>query len=51
MALNERKGKKQTIPRRNITLLANKPTLDESLLSSVEQAAGGIRLHVNADKT
>ena len=32
----------------NIALLAN---TSESLLHSMEQAAGGIGLHVNADKT
>ena len=34
----------------NIVLLANSPTQAESLLHSLEQAAGGIGLHVNADK-
>ena len=32
-------------------LLANTPTQTQSLLHSLEQAAGGIGLHVNADKT
>ena len=32
-------------------LLSNTPTQAESLLHSSEQAAGGIDLHVNADKT
>ena len=31
-------------------LLANTPTQAESLLHSLEQAAGGIGLHVNVDK-
>ena len=35
----------------DMTLLANTPTQAESLLHSLEQAAGGIDLHVNADKT
>ena len=33
-----------------IALLANTPTQAESLLHSLEQTAGGIVLHVNADK-
>ena len=32
-------------------LLANTPTQAKSLLHSLEKAAGGIGLHVNADKT
>ena len=35
----------------DITLLVNTPTQAKSLLHSLEQAAGGIGLHVNADKT
>ena len=35
----------------DIALLANTPTQAECLLHSLEQAAGGIDLHVNADKT
>ena len=35
----------------DITLLVNTPTPAESLLLSLEQAAGGIGLYVNADKT
>ena len=35
----------------DIALLANTPTQGENLLHSLEQAAGGIDLHVNADKT
>ena len=35
----------------DITLLANTPTQAESLLHFQEQAAGGIGLHVNANKT
>ena len=35
----------------DIMLLANIPTQAESLLHSLEQAEGGIGLHVNADKT
>ena len=35
----------------DITLLANTPTQAESLLHSLEQAAGGIVLHLNGDKT
>ena len=35
----------------NLAFLANAPTQAESLLNSLEQAAGGIGLHVNADKT
>ena len=34
----------------DIELLANTPTQAESLLHILEQAAGGICLHVNADK-
>ena len=54
------KDKKQRIPRTNdyrhrlwddIELLANTPAQDESLLHSLERAAGSIGLHVNADKT
>ena len=33
-----------------IALLANTPAQAESLLHSLEQAAGGIGLHDNADK-
>ena len=35
----------------DISLLANTPAQAESLLHSLERAAGGIGLHVNADKT
>ena len=35
----------------DIALLANTPTQTESLLHSLEQTAGSIGLHVNADKT
>ena len=35
----------------DIVLLANTPTQAETLLHSLEQAAAGIGLHVNADKT
>ena len=35
----------------DIALLTNTPTQTESLLHSLEQVAGGIGLHVNADKT
>ena len=35
----------------NIALLANTPTQAESFLHSLEQAAGGISLNINADKT
>ena len=35
----------------DIALLANTPTQAESLLHSLEQAVGGIDLHVNTDKT
>ncbi len=35
----------------DITLLANTPTLAETLLHSLERAAVGIGLHVNAYKT
>ena len=34
----------------DIVLLANTPTQAESLLHSLEQAAGSIRLPVNAEK-
>ena len=34
-----------------IVLLASTPTQAKSLLHNLEQAAGGIGLHVNADKT
>ena len=34
----------------DIALLTNTPTQAESLLHNLEQAAGGIGLHVNADK-
>ncbi len=34
----------------DIALLANTPTQAESLLHCLERAAGGIALHVNADK-
>ena len=34
----------------DIALLSNTPTQAESLLHSLQQAAGGIGLHVNADK-
>ena len=53
-------GKKQKIPTQtitdtdytdNIVLLANIPTQAETLLHSLEWAAAGIGLHVNADKT
>ena len=54
------KGKKQKILRPNyyrcglagdIALLANLPAQAESLLHSLERVAGGIDLHVNANKT
>ena len=35
----------------DITLLVNTPAQVETLLHSLERAAGGIGLHVNADKT
>ena len=35
----------------DIALLANTPTQAKSQLHSLEQAARGIDLHVNADKT
>ena len=35
----------------NIALLENTPALAKSLLHCLERAAGGIGLHVNADKT
>ena len=35
----------------DITLIVNTPAQSESLLLSLEQAAGGIGVHVNADKT
>ena len=35
----------------NIALLANTPAKAKTLLHSLEQAADGINLHVNADKT
>ena len=35
----------------DIVLLANTPTQAESLLHSLKQAAGGIVLHRNRDKT
>ena len=35
----------------DIALLANTPAQSESLLHTLEQAAGDIGLHVNADKT
>ena len=35
----------------DIVLLANAPAQAESLLNSLERAAAGIGLHVNADKT
>ena len=35
----------------DIAFLANIPSQAESLLHSLEQAAGGIGLHVNANKT
>ena len=35
----------------DIGLLANSPSQAETLLHRLEQAAGGIGLHVNADKT
>ena len=34
----------------DVALLANTPTQAEFLLHSLEQAAGGIGLHMNADK-
>ena len=54
------KSKKQMIPAQTMTnadyaddkaLLANTPAQAESSLHNLEQAAGGIVLHVNADKT
>ena len=35
----------------NLVLLDNKPVQAESILHSVEQGAGGIIFHVNANKT
>ena len=61
---NERKrfpvGKRKNITRTNnsgldyaddIALRTNTPAQAETLLHSIERAAGGIGLHVNADKT
>ena len=54
------KEKKQRYPAKTITdtdyaddiaLLANAPTQTETLLHSLEQAAAGIGIHVNAHKT
>ena len=54
------KEKRRRCPAQRITdadyandtaLLANAPAQDETLLHSLEQAAAGIRLHVNAHKT
>ena len=54
------KGKKQGIPHTNNyrrglrwwqTFLANTPAHSESLLHSLEQAAGSIGLHLNAERT
>ena len=54
------KRKKQKLPSTTITdadyaddiaLLANLPTQAEPLLLCLERAAGGIALHVKADKT
>ena len=54
------KGKKQKIPAHTITdadyaddiaLLANTLAQAETVLHSLERAAGGIGLHINADKT
>ena len=50
------KDKKQTIPCTNyyvddIALLSNTPAQVEFLTHSLDQAAGGIGFHVNADKT
>ena len=36
---------------KDLVVLANTPAQVESLLHSLEQAAGGIGLHVNANKT
>ena len=42
----------QTITDSNdIPIVANTPIQDESLLHSLEQEAGGIGLHINADRT
>ena len=41
----------QTIMDDDIELLANTPVQAETLLHSMERAATGIDLHVNADKT
>ena len=35
----------------DLVLLTNTPAQAESLLHSLEQAVGGIRLHMNANKT
>ena len=55
-----KKGRNRRYPARTITdadyaddtvILVNTPAQTESLLYSLEWAAGGIGLHVNADKT
>ena len=55
-ACRHNKNSKYNLPSNNYTaddiaLLANTPSLAESLLYRLERVAGGIGLHVNADKT
>ena len=60
MVSSWQKKKKQKVTRKNnyrrsnaddITILANAPAQAETLLHSLERAAAGIGLHVNAHKT
>ena len=60
MALHSKTPKSRQYPAKTITdvdyaddiaLLSNTPTQAESLLHSMERAAGDISLNVNADKT
>ena len=49
MKLTKERSKK--CPAQTIALLTNTPAQADSLLQSLERAAGGIGLHINADKT
>ena len=55
LAKERRRYPARTIPGADyaddIALLANTPAQAQSLLHSLERAAGGIDLHINADKT
>ena len=51
MTLYWKRQEADDTPKDDIVFLANTSIQAKSLLHSLEQAAGGISIHVNADKT